>query len=162
VVGAQPRSPAVPALLAGLTCLAAVVLAVVLGRSGPATPTGTAGPAPTGLSTRFDDESAPSADATVAWRTFWVLCWDAYDGAASYELRTLTGEGASSRLTRIRDRCYRIEAAAGTSRPDALAGDRAQLLASQQGQLAVQIRAVVDGGRRSDWTEPVAVGSRSG
>jgi hypothetical protein len=155
VVGARARI-LTAAGIAGV-CLLGVVVA---GRgASPAATPARAGPAPAGLSNRLDDEVEPQAGDLVSWRTFWALCWDPYDGATSYELRVLTGEGSSARLVRQPDRCFRIEAAAGESAPGARAGDRAQLLAAQQGQLAVQVRAVV-GRARSDWSEPVAVGSR--
>ncbi|MGH9279569.1 MAG: hypothetical protein ACRD12_15900 [Acidimicrobiales bacterium] len=38
---------------------------------------------------------------------------------------------------------------------------RRQLLAMQQGQPAIQVRAVILRDGRSDWTQPVAVGSGS-
>ncbi len=159
MVARPTRRRTVPFLFAAAAGLAAsVALAATLTGRGPApTPSG---PAPAGLVTRFDDEaSPPSAAGEVSWRTFWVLCWDAYAGADRFETRTLTGEGASPRLTVRRDRCLRIEAAAGASPPAAVDRERALLLASQQGQLAVQVRAVLAGGHRSEWSQPVAVGS---
>jgi hypothetical protein len=68
-----------------------VVVYLVVGSSGATAPQGSAGPPPSGRSVRFEDESSTSADSTVTWRTFWVLCWDPYPGADSYEIRTLTG-----------------------------------------------------------------------
>ncbi len=156
MVGARARTLTVLGVVG--VCLLGAGLLVAGRGTAPATPA-RAGPAPAGLSTRLDDEVGPRAGDLVSWRTFWALCWDPYEGAKSYELRVLTGEGTSARLLRQPDRCFRIEAAAGESAPGAQAGDRAQLLAAQQGQLAVQVRAVV-GRARSDWSDPVAVGSR--
>ena len=117
-----------------------------------------AGPAPTGLVARLEDEVSPARGGVAAWRTFWVLCWDAYPGAVGYEVRTLTGEGAARTLKRQADRCLRVEAAAGESSEQERPARRAMLLALEQGQLAFQVRAVRSGGTRSRWTEPVAVG----
>jgi len=152
VVGAPARTRTT----AGATVAALLVL--LAGCSGRPAPPARAGPAPTGLATSLDDESTPLAGGLLSWRTFWSLCWDPYAGAGGYEVRVLTGEGASGRLLRQDGHCYRIEAAAGESTPAARATDRAQLLAAQRGQLAIQVRAVV-GTTRSDWSTPVAVGS---
>jgi len=145
-----------------MTCMAGLVALLLRGPSGgqPA-PEDSVAPAPSGLSFQFVDEATPTGQA-VSWRTFWVLCWLPYDGASSYEVRTLpiSGEGATASPIDLPDRCFRIEAAAGTSEPGAVIRDRAQLLAAKQRQLAVQVRAVVGAGR-TDWSEPIAVGSGS-
>jgi hypothetical protein len=156
VVGPQTRTRTALGILA--VCLLGAGLLAGRGRHST-TPPAWAGPAPAGLSVRLDDEVTPRAGDLVSWRTFWALCWDPYAGAGFYELRVLTGEGTSARLVRQPDRCFRIEAAAGESLPGAQARDRSQQLAAQQGQLAIQVRAVVGGGR-SDWSAPVAVGSQ--
>ena len=117
---------------------------------------GPPGPAPTGLVATLEDE----AGAAGSWRTWWVLCWDAYPGAVAYELKTVTGEGASPKLRRQTDRCLRVEAAAGDGPPEERPARRAAQLAVQQGQLAFQVRGVPGDGPPGEWSPPVAVGSQ--
>ena len=112
-------------------------------------------PAPAGLVATLEDE----AGAGGSWRTWWVLCWDALPGAVAYEVKTVTGEGASPTLRRQADRCLRIEAAAGDGPPEERAARRAVQLAAQQGQLAFQVRSVPAHGPPGEWSPPVAVGS---
>jgi hypothetical protein len=116
---------------------------------------GPPGPAPTGLVASLEDETGTAG----SWRTTWVLCWDASPGAVAYELKTVTGEGASSTLRRQPDRCLRIEAAAGDGPPADRPARRAAQLAAQQGQLAFRVRAVPGHGPPGEWSPAVAVGS---
>jgi hypothetical protein len=122
--------------------------------SGPAD-TGPPGPEPAGLVATLEDE----VGAGGSWRTFWELCWDADPGAVAYELKTVTGEGASPKLRRQTDRCVRIEAAAGDGPAEERPARRAAQLAGQQGQLAFQVRGVPGQGPPGEWSPPVAVGS---
>jgi hypothetical protein len=87
--------------------------------------------------------------------------WDEYPDAVGYDVRTLTGEGASARLARQPHRCLRIEVAAGENTAAELPARRKMLLAMQQGQLAFQVRAVGRGGRVSPWSRPLAVGAEA-
>ncbi len=119
------------------------------------------GPPPQNLVARLDDDQHATPGGDVAWRTWWGLCWDPYPGATSYELQAVTGEGASPRLRSQLDECLRVEAAAGEAPPDSVAARRATSLAVQEGQLAYRVRAVLDGGRRSEWSAPQAVGRPS-
>jgi hypothetical protein len=119
---------------------------------------GPPGPAPTGLVATLEDEVGPGG----SWRTSWVLCWDASPGAVAYELRTVTGEGASPTLRRQTDRCLRVEAAAGDGPPEERPGRRAVQLAAQQGQLAFQVRSVPAHGPPGEWSPARAVGSTGG
>ena len=132
-----------------------VVAALTLAACNGAADAGPPGPAPTGLVATLQDE----VGAGGSWRTSWVLCWDAYPGAAAYELKTVTGEGASPKLRRQTDRCLRIEAAAGDGPPEERPARRAAQLAGQQGQLAFQVRGVPAHGPPGKWSPPVAVGS---
>jgi hypothetical protein len=115
----------------------------------------TTGPPPAGLVASLEDQT----DATGGWRTTWVLCWDADPAATAYEIRTVTGEGASPRLRRQQDHCLRIEAAAGDGPGEDRLARRAAQLTAQQGQLAFQVRAVPRHGPASDWSPAVAVGT---
>lgn len=94
-----------------------------------------------------------------SWRTTWMLCWDASPGAVAYEIKTVTGEGASPKLRRQTDRCLRIEAAAGDGPAAERPARRAAQLAAQQGQLAIQVRGVPAHGPAGEWSPAVAVGS---
>lgn len=138
--------------MVGRLLLAAAALSVIA--CGGAADAGPPGPAPAGLVASLEDE----AGAGGAWRTWWVLCWDAAPGAVAYELKTVTGEGASPKLRRQTDRCLRIEAAAGDG-PEDRPARRAAQLAGQQGQLAFQVRSVPAHGPPGEWSPAVAVGS---
>lgn len=148
-----------PTRLAHIAVLALVALAPACGRSPSDGPVEVIGPPPQHLVAHLDDERHVLPDGRVAWQAWWVLCWDDYAGASSYEVQTVTGEGVSPRLRRQTEVCIRTEAAAGEDPPESVDARRATLLALQEGQLAYQVRAVLDGGRRSEWSAPQAVGS---
>lgn len=135
-----------------LALTAAALSLVACGRAADAGPPA---PAPTGMVATLEDQ----VGAAGSWRTTWVLCWDATAGAVAYELKTVTGEGASPQLRRQTDRCLRIEAAAGDGPPAERAARRAAQLAGQQGQLAFQVRAVPAHGPPGEWSPAVAVGA---
>ncbi|MGH9224758.1 MAG: hypothetical protein ACRD2W_13505 [Acidimicrobiales bacterium] len=86
------------------------------------------------------------------------MCWAAYPGARSYELQVVTAEGVSPKVRPEDGHCVRIEAAAGEDPADLVPGRRSLLLALQEGQLAYRVRAVLDGTRRSPWSDVLAVG----
>ena len=132
-----------------------VVAALTLAACNGAADAGPPGPAPTGLVATLEDE----VGAAGAWRTRWVLCWDAGPAAVAYEQKTVTGEGASPTLRRQTERCLRIEAAAGDGPAEDRAARRAAQLLGQQGQLAFQVRSVPDHGPPGEWSPAVAVGS---
>jgi hypothetical protein len=122
--------------------------------SAPATPL----PVVTGLNATLEDEVRDLPNGQIAWSTYWKLCWDAYQDAASYQLQSLTGEGSARRVLRQTERCFRLQAAAGeNSRAQGLLNRDLQL-ALQQGQLAYRVRAVRQDGRLSEWSAPLAVG----
>lgn len=88
----------------------------------------------------------------VDWDIDWRLCWNSYRGAAYYELRTLTSEGASPELRRHEERCRTISVAGKTSKRAERAKDRLLLLGFQKGAVAYQVRAVLPDGRRTPWS----------
>lgn len=139
--------------MVGRLLLAAGALSLIA--CGQAADAGPPGPAPTGLVATLEDE----VGAGGGWRTRWVLCWDAGPGAVAYELKTVTGEGASPTVRRQTDRCLRIEAAAGDGPAEDRPARRAAQLAGQQGQLAFQVRSVPAHGPPGEWSPAVAVGS---
>lgn len=98
----------------------------------------------------------------IAWSTYWKLCWAEYPGAKGYELQTLTSEGISAKLRRQSERCFRIEAAANENEKSQGLLNREVLLALQSGQLAYRVRAVLEEGRASEWSPPMAVGKATG
>lgn len=111
-----------------------------------------------GLAARLEESSRDLPDHRIAWQTWWELCWSDYPGARAYEIQSLTGEGASSKLRRQTDRCFRLEVAAGEN--DRAAGllNRDVQLALESGQIAYRVRAVLDGNRVSEWSAAVAAG----
>ncbi len=111
-----------------------------------------------GLTATLEDEVRDLYGGRIAWATYWQLCWSAYPGAIAYELQPLTSEGASRKLRRQSERCFRLEAVKGEN--DASQGlvSRDLLLALQRGQLAYRVRAVLGDQRPSPWSRPMAVG----
>ncbi|MCC5667726.1 hypothetical protein LC653_28570 [Nostoc sp. CHAB 5784] len=106
----------------------------------------------------LEDEVQELSDNRIAWSTYWKLCWQSYPGAKAYELQTLTGEGASPKLHRQSDRCFRIEAAAGENLKSQGLFNRKVLLLLQRSQLAYRVRAILDENRVSEWSAAMAVG----
>jgi len=113
------------------------------------------------VATLADEVAEPQA-GHVAWTTYWTLCWDAYPRAVAYELQTLTSEGASPKLRRERERCFRLEVAKGTNPKDKGFFNRELMLAGISGQLAFRVRAVLGDNRVSEWSAlmPVGVATR--
>jgi hypothetical protein len=148
-------------LSAGATALA-IALPLVAGCSqerGVAAPEAMRAP-PGGLAVRLEDRVTPRPNQRISWSTVWRLCWRGHPGAQAYELRPLTGEGNPAALRRQEGRCFAIEAAAGENRRSEGLVQRETQLALQQGQLAYQVRAVLDERRVSEWSAPAAVGDR--
>lgn len=116
-------------------------------------------PAPGGLQRSLQDHTRRSGPGRMAWSTTWSLCWQPVAGAAHYEVRLLTAEGASRTPRRVADTCYRVEAAAGENpRADGMPR-RALMLAMQSAQSSVGVRAVFADGRVTDWTAGQPVGA---
>jgi hypothetical protein len=119
-------------------------------------------PSVRGLVATLEDEVHELPGERMAWATYWKLCWEDYPGARTYELQTLTGEGASPKLRRQSERCLRLEVVKGENAKKLGFVNREVLLALQAGQLAYRVRAVLDEGRVSDWSSPVAAGKVTG
>ncbi len=115
-----------------------------------------------GLVATLEDEVHDLPGERMAWATYWKLCWEDYPGARAYELQLLTGEGVSPKLRRQSERCVRLEVAKGENAKKLGLVNREVLLALQAGQLAYRVRAVLDEGRVSDWSSPVAAGEAAG
>jgi hypothetical protein len=111
-----------------------------------------------GLRTSLHDDVNPVSGDRIEWSTSWRLCWAPHEGASGYELRTLTGEGAPGGVRRQTARCFSIEAAAGRNERAAGLRYRSEQLALAQGQLAYQVRAVLESGGRGPWSAAAAVG----
>jgi hypothetical protein len=120
------------------------------------------GPPVEGLTATLEDEVRDLPGGRIAWSTYWELCWEPYPGAEAYELKTLTGEGeVSGELRRQEENCFRIKAAAGENEKSEGLKTRDVQLALQQGQLAYRVRAVLGGGRVSEWSKAVPVGQET-
>ncbi len=118
-------------------------------------------PAVGGLTATLEDEVRDLPGDRIAWTTYWKLCWAAYPGATAYELQPLTSEGASNRLQRQRETCFRQEAAKGENMKAEGLLNRDLLVKLQTGQLAYHVRAVLPDNRASEWSHPLAVGERA-
>lgn len=112
----------------------------------------------TGLNSSLVDEVKDLPEEKIAWNTYWQLCWQAHTSAQAYELETFTGEGASRKLRRQTETCFRTEIAKG--RNDKAKGlfNRELMLAGISGQLSYRVRAVFDGNRVSAWSPLMEAG----
>ena len=115
-------------------------------------------PAVSELVATLEDEVRDLPGEKIAWSTYWKLCWAESPGAQAYELQTVTGEGTSPRLRRQRERCFRLQAAAGENHKAQGLLNRELQLALQQGQLAYRVRTVLSDGRVSEWSPVLTVG----
>ena len=113
-----------------------------------------------GLESRLEDVVKDLPGGRIHWSTYWKLCWQAYPGAAAYELQAATSEGVSPMLRRQAGRCFRIEAAAGENPKSQGLLKRELLLKLQSAQLGYRVRAVLEQDRFSDWSRIVPVGSQ--
>ena len=109
------------------------------------------------LSAVLEDEVHDLPRGEIKWSTYWRLCWDNYDGASEYELQALTSEGASDKLRRQSERCFRLEVAAGQNAKTQGLRDRELQLAMRASELAYRVRAVLAGGSTSEWSQPLSV-----
>ena len=115
-------------------------------------------PAMQGFVATLEDDVRDLPEGNITWSTYWKLCWAEYPGAQAYELQTMTGEGASPRLRRQTDRCFRLQSAAGENKKSQGLLNRELQLALQSGQLAYRVRAVLSDGRLSPWSPAMPVG----
>ena len=109
------------------------------------------------LTATLEDEIHDLPNGEIKWSTYWRLCWDNYAGATEYELQPLTSEGASDKLRRQSERCFRLEVAAGQNPKTEGLRDRELQLAMRSSQLAYRVRAVLAGGKFSEWSKPLSV-----
>lgn len=107
----------------------------------------------------LEDEVRELPSKRIAWSTYWKLCWQSYPGAKAYELQPLTSEGASPKLRRQSDRCFRLQAAAGQNHKSQGLFNRKAILSLQASQLAYRVRAVLDDNFVSEWSPDIAVGT---
>ena len=110
------------------------------------------------LTTELEDEVQDLPGGEIKWSTFWRLCWANYEGATAYELQPLTSEGASDKLERQSERCFRVEVALGKNPKTQGLLNRELQLAIRSSQLAYRVRAVLADGTKSEWSRPLSVG----
>jgi hypothetical protein len=116
---------------------------------------------PSGFVAKLTREVRPLSGERIAWSTEWRLCWSRYPGADYYELETLTGEGASPRLSRRGGRCLGLEVAAGENRrSEGFRLEQSQLVQSSS-LLSYRVRAQLGGGRVSSWSKPFPAGEKT-
>ena len=110
------------------------------------------------LAAELEDEVHDLPGGEIKWSTYWRLCWDNYDGAREYELQALTSEGASDKLLRQNERCFRLEVAAGENPKTQGLLKRDLQLAIRSSELAYRVRAVLADGGSSEWSRALNVG----
>lgn len=109
------------------------------------------------LTATLEDEVHDLPGGEIEWSTYWRLCWDKYERAGGYELQSLTSEGASDKLQRQSERCFRIEVAAGQNPKSEGLHDRDLQLALRSTELSYRVRAVLADGQFSEWSQPLTV-----
>jgi len=110
------------------------------------------------LTATLEDEVHDLPDGEIRWTTYWRFCWADYEGASEYELQALTSEGASDKLRHQTERCFRLEVAGGKNPKAQGLLHRDLQLAIRSSELSYRVRAVLAGGRSSEWSKPVSVG----
>jgi hypothetical protein len=96
-----------------------------------------------GFRVTLESDERPARNATVRWRTRWVLHWSPVPSASDYVVEFGTSEGtAGSRTRRTSRPRFAIDAAAGTSPPRRLAQDRRTQLLFTGSQLRVRVSAI--------------------
>lgn len=110
------------------------------------------------LTAQLEDEVRDLDAKRIRWSTYWKLCWEPYPRAVGYELQTSTAEGASPKLKRQNDNCFRLEVAAGENEKSAGLFNREQLVSLQKGQLSYRVRAVLSNDERSEWSPIIHLG----
>ena len=110
------------------------------------------------LSATLDDEIHELSGEKIKWSTSWRLCWADYKGVSEYQLQALTSEGASDKLRRQSERCFRVEVAAGENPKTQGLLNRDLQVAMRSSELAYRVRAVLGDGQFSEWSKPLSVG----
>lgn len=109
------------------------------------------------LSATLEDEVHELPGEEIKWSTYWRLCWADYKGVSEYQLQALTSEGASDKLRRQSERCFRLEVAAGENPKTQGLLNRDLQLAMRSSELAYRVRAVLDDGQVSEWSKALSV-----
>ena len=110
------------------------------------------------LSATLEDVVHELSGEKIEWSTYWRLCWSDYEGVSEYQLQALTSEGASDKLRRQSERCFRLEVAAGENPKTQGLRNRDLQLAMRSSELAYRVRAVLADGQFSEWSKPLSVG----
>lgn len=113
------------------------------------------------LTAELEDEVHDLSGGEIKWSTYWRLCWADYAGAREYELQALTSEGASDKLRRQTDRCFRLEVAAGQNPKTQGLLKRDLQLAMRSSELAYRVRAVLADGKLSEWSKPLSIAKKT-
>lgn len=116
-------------------------------------------PPVTGLVSTLSDEVEELPSDLIRWSTYWQLCWERYPEAKEYEIQTVLVEGKSPKLKRLRDRCFRIQAASNENQKSQGLLNRELILLMHKIQLGYRVRAVLDSNRVSEWSQVMAVGA---
>ena len=108
------------------------------------------------LTATLEDEVHDLPGGEIEWSTYWRLCWPSYEGASEYELQSLTSEGASDKLRRQSEHCFRLEVAAGQNPKREGLRDRDLQLALRSTELSYRVRAVLADGQFSEWSQALS------
>jgi hypothetical protein len=146
--------------------LLAVAVALVGCSSGPGPTAAPSSPAPEHgsppqlLSATLQDSVVPREDGRVAWTTTWSACFGARadTDVAALQTQVVTAEGTSPEVTDLPDGCIDLDVATGVDDPAAGMPSREIQLSDAQA-LAYRVRARLDDGTVTPWTEPVRVGT---
>ncbi len=126
----------------------------------PPSPAPERGSPPRLLSATVQDAVVPREDGRIAWTTTWRACFGA--GAdtdvALWQTQVVTTEGTAPEVTDLTDGCIDLDVATGVDAADAGMPSREIQLSDAQA-LAYRVRALLDDGTTTPWTEPVRVGT---
>ena len=110
------------------------------------------------LTATLEDEVHDLPGGEIEWSTYWRLCWPSYEGVREYEIQSLTSEGASDKLHRQTERCFRLEVAAGENPKREGLRNRDLQLALRSTELSYRVRAVLANAQFSEWSEALTAG----
>ena len=107
----------------------------------------------------LNDEMTTEQNGRVSWTTTWRACFEQYGGNTTrFEAQAVTTEGSGTSLRELDGQCLELDIASGVN--DAAAGMLGRdIQLAEASTLAYRVRAVLDDGTVTPWTDPVRVGA---
>ncbi|WP_104126563.1 hypothetical protein [Cryobacterium sp. Y57] len=107
----------------------------------------------------LNDEMTAEQNGRISWTTTWRACFERDGGNTTrFEAQAVTTEGAGTSLRKMDGQCLELDIASGVN--DAAAGMLGRdIQLAEASTLAYRVRAVLDDGAVTPWTEPIRVGA---